>query len=185
MTGNVELLRSVIIVTAVIGSYRIAELEGGVSAGVKKIRGASLWVGIFTFALTFLASTAAALADKLDVHGAEMFVCILTVSVCAFILYRLTDERKKYIPVVYAGSIFLSVMLLVGEEGDFVRYMIRSAVYGGYFTSALLLFSRIRYRTDESEACECFKGLPVYLLSGAFLSYALHGILKVWEKLFT
>ena len=185
MSGNVELLRGVIIVMAVIGSYRIAKLEGGVSAGVKKIRGASFWVGICTAALTFIASTAAALMGKLDVHGVKLFACFLVVSAGALLLYNLTVARKKYVSAVYAAGIFLSVILLMGEEGDVLRYMLRSAVYGGYFTSALLLFSRIRYRTDESEACECFRGLPVYLLSGAFLSCALHGILKVWEKLFT
>ena len=166
MSVNVELLRGVIIVLAVIGSYRIAQIEGGVSAGVKKIRSASIWVGLWTFFLTFLSVTSAALADEMGLN-------------------RFIPLRRNYIPAVYAASVFLSVMLLMGEEGDFFRYMVRSAVYGGYFISALLLLSRIRYRTDESEACECFRGLPVYLLSGAFLSCALHGILKVWEKLFT
>ena len=185
MSVNVELLRGVIIVLAVIGSYRIAQTEGGVSAGVKRIRSASVWVGLWTFFLTFLSVTSAALADEMGLNGSELFTCLVTATAGAYILYRFIPLRRNYIPAVYAASVFLSVMLLMGEEGDFFRYMVRSAVYGGYFISALLLLSRIRYRTDESEACECFRGLPVYLLSGAFLSCALHGILKVWEKLFT
>ena len=185
MSVNVELLRGVVIVLAVIGSYKIAQTEGGVSAGVKRIRSASFFVGLWTFALTFLSSCAAATAGETDVRGLELFVCLAAPTLGACLLYRFVPSKREYVPQVYAASVFLSVMLITGEEGDFFRYLFRSAAYGGYFTSALLLFSRIRYRTDESEACECFRGLPVYLLSGAFLSCALHGILKVWEKLFT
>ncbi|MBQ6789100.1 MAG: hypothetical protein IJO81_02800 [Clostridia bacterium] len=185
MSVSVELLRGVVIVLAVISSYKIAQTCGGVSAGVKSIRSASVWVGLWTLVLTFLSSCAAALAGKTGIYGIELFTCVSSVTVGAYALYRAIPVRGRYVTLIYGGSLFLSVMLLMGEEGDFFRYLFRSAVYGGYFTSALLLFSRIRYRTDESEACECFRGLPVYLLSGAFLSCALHGILKVWEKLFT
>ena len=185
MTGDVELLRGVMIVGAVLGSYRISSGEGGVSAGVKKIRRASIWVGISTLGLTVFASSAAALAGMLELWGGTAFICLLAVAAGAVLLYRFAGERQKYVNTVCLVSVCLSLMLLFGEEGDVLRYLIRGAVYGGYFISALLLFSRIRYRTDESEACECFRGLPVYLLNGAFLSCALHGILKVWEKLFT
>lgn len=185
MNDNVELLRGVVIVLAVMGSYRIAQTCGGVSAGGKEVRRVSLRVGLWSFALTFVSSCVASLAEMMDFREIELFACIAVPTLGAYLLYRFADERRRFTDVVYLTGVFLSVMLFVGEEGGFFSYLLRSTVYGGCFLFALLLFSRIRYRTDESDACECFRGLPVYLLSGAFLSCALHGILKVWENLFT
>jgi electron transport complex protein RnfA len=71
----------------------------------------------------------------------------------------------------------------VTEPNAFLFSMVSSLGCGLGFLFAMVLFSGMRSRIEESEVPESFKGLPVTLIAASFISMAFFGFAGIVENL--
>jgi electron transport complex protein RnfA len=67
---------------------------------------------------------------------------------------------------------------------NFVESMVSSLGCGLGFLLAMVLFSGMRSRIEESNIPESFKGLPATLIAASFISLAFFGFGGIVENLF-
>ena len=67
---------------------------------------------------------------------------------------------------------------------NFVESMVSSLGCGLGFLLAMVLFSGMRSRIEESNIPESFKGLPVTLVAASFISLAFFGFAGLVDNLF-
>lgn len=81
-----------------------------------------------------------------------------------------------YLPLITTNCAVLGVALLNIDEGfDLLRSTVYGFAAGLGFTLALILFAGVRERLEYSNIPESFKGLPIALISAAFVSLAFFG----------
>jgi electron transport complex protein RnfA len=66
---------------------------------------------------------------------------------------------------------------------NFVESMVSSLGVGLGFLLAMVIFSGVRSRIEESEVPESFRGLPVTLVAASFVSMAFFGFAGIIENL--
>ena len=90
-----------------------------------------------------------------------------------------------YLPLITTNCAILGVTVLNIDEGyNFAQSMANAFGSGmGYFL-AMVIFSGIRLRTEDCDAPESFKGLPITLISAAILAAAFNGFAGVVQNLF-
>ncbi|MBR5191460.1 MAG: electron transport complex protein RnfA, partial [Clostridia bacterium] len=66
---------------------------------------------------------------------------------------------------------------------NFLESMVSSLGCGLGFLLAMVLFSGMRSRIEESDIPESFKGLPVTLVAASFISMAFFGFAGIVENL--
>lgn len=90
-----------------------------------------------------------------------------------------------YLPLITTNCAVLGVTINNITDGyNFLEAMVSSLGCGLGFLLAMVLFSGVRSRIEESEIPEHFKGLPVTLIAASFLSLAFFGFDGVVENLF-
>ena len=90
-----------------------------------------------------------------------------------------------YLPLITTNCAVLGVTINNITDGyNFLESMVSSLGCGLGFLLAMVLFSGVRSRIDESEIPEHFKGLPVTLIAASFLSLAFFGFDGVVDNLF-
>ena len=90
-----------------------------------------------------------------------------------------------YLPLITTNCAVLGVTIKNITDGyNFLESMVSSLGCGLGFLLAMVLFSGVRSRIDESEIPEHFKGLPVTLIAASFLSLAFFGFDGVVDNLF-
>ena len=90
-----------------------------------------------------------------------------------------------YLPLITTTCAVLGVTIKNITDGyNFLESMVSSLGCGLGFLLAMVLFSGVRSRIDESEIPEHFKGLPVTLIAASFLSLAFFGFDGVVDNLF-
>ena len=91
-----------------------------------------------------------------------------------------------YLPLITTNCAVLGVCLdNVGEANyNFIESMTNSLGTGLGFLLAMVLFSGVRSKIEESEIPECFKGLPVTLIAASFVSLAFFGFAGIVDNLF-
>ena len=72
----------------------------------------------------------------------------------------------------------------MGHNFNFVESLVNSLGCGLGFLLAMVLFSGVRSRINDSEIPESFKGLPATLIAASFVSLAFFGFAGVVDKLF-
>ncbi len=188
MRYDAEQLRSAVIILSSVICYLIPVIDGNTCG--KRRRGISVYVGVCGSVVFFLSSCLAAASEYLPAEVSDVlpenFLSLVLITGFSVLLELLSERLGfgRFGFVIYLSAVVLGLLLTGEETSGFWEVVRRSALYCGYFIPGVLLFSRIRTRLDESESCEAFAGLPVILLSGAFLSIALSGILNVWQNLF-
>ena len=70
-----------------------------------------------------------------------------------------------------------------GFGGGFVQAMFNSLGSGLGFLLAMVLFSGVRSRVDKCKCPECFKGMPITLISAAIVSVSFMGFAGIVENL--
>ena len=70
-----------------------------------------------------------------------------------------------------------------GFAGGFVQAMFNSLGSGLGFLLAMVLFSGVRSRVDKCKCPECFKGMPITLISAAIVSVSFMGFAGIVENL--
>lgn len=91
-----------------------------------------------------------------------------------------------YLPLITTNCAVLGVTLEnVGEKNfGFVESLVNSLGCGLGFLLAMVLFSGMRSKIEESEIPESFKGLPATLIAASFISLAFFGFAGVVDNLF-
>ena len=89
-----------------------------------------------------------------------------------------------YLPLITTNCAVLGVTINNMTDGyNFVESMVSSLGVGLGFLLAMVLFSGMRSRIDESDVPESFKGLPVTLIAASFISMAFFGFAGIVENL--
>jgi electron transport complex protein RnfA len=90
-----------------------------------------------------------------------------------------------YLPLITTNCAVLGVTINNIKDGfNFCESMVNSLGCGLGFMLAMVLFSGVRSRIEESEIPESFRGLPVTLIAASFLSLAFFGFAGIVDNLF-
>ena len=91
-----------------------------------------------------------------------------------------------YLPLITTNCAVLGVTINNMTDGyDFVESMVSSLGVGLGFLLAMVIFSGVRSRIEESDIPEHFKGLPVTLIAASFVSLAFFGFEGIVDNLFS
>ena len=90
-----------------------------------------------------------------------------------------------YLPLITTNSAFLGVTINnITDEYTFIESMVSSLGCGLGFLLAMWLFAGVRNRLEESDAPECFKGMPITLVAASIVSVAFMDFGGIIDKLF-
>ena len=91
-----------------------------------------------------------------------------------------------YLPLITTNCAVLGVAINNINEGhyNFIESLVNSLGVGIGFLLAMVLFSGMRQKIQESEIPESFKGLPATLIAASFISLAFFGFGGIVENLF-
>ena len=89
-----------------------------------------------------------------------------------------------YLPLITTNCAVLGVTLNNITDGyTFVQSIFSSLGVGAGFWLAMVLFAGVRSRIENCPAPQCFKGLPVTLVSASIVALAFYGFSGVVEAL--
>ena len=90
-----------------------------------------------------------------------------------------------YLPLITTNCAVLCVTINnITDEYNFIQSMVSSLGCGLGFLLAMWIFAGIRNRLEESDAPECFKGMPITLVAASIVSVAFMGFGGIIDKLF-
>lgn len=90
-----------------------------------------------------------------------------------------------YLPLITTNCAVLGVTINNITDGyNFLESMVSSLGCGLGFLFAMVLFSGVRSKIQESEIPQSFKGLPATLIAASFVSLAFMGFAGVVDNLF-
>ena len=131
--------------------------------------------------------------DKLGLSYMQTIVFILVIAALVqfveIFLKKFIPALHKslgvYLPLITTNCAVLGVTINNMIDGyNFVESMVSSLGCGLGFMLAMVLFSGVRSRIDESDIPEHFKGLPATLIAASFVSLAFFGFEGIVENLF-
>ena len=127
---------------------------------------------------------------------------IVFILIIAILVQLLENVLKKYIPALYKSlGVYLPLittncavlgccisnidnyMGVGGFAGSFVQALFNALGSGLGFLLAMVLFSGVRSRVDKCKCPECFKGMPITLISAAIVSVSFMGFAGIVENL--
>lgn len=166
--------------------------------GVSKKLDTSLGMGFAVVFVMALASAATwAVNEFLLVSlGLEYMQTVVFILVIAALVQFVEIALKKYIPGLYKSlGVYLPLITTncavlgvtinnITDGYSFVESMVSSLGCGLGFLLAMVLFAGVRGRLEESDAPECFKGIPITLIAASIVSVAFYGFGGVVEGLF-
>ncbi|MBQ5716994.1 MAG: electron transport complex protein RnfA [Clostridia bacterium] len=132
----------------------------------------------------------------LDNYGLGYMQTIVFVLVIAALVQFIEMALKKFIPSlhkslgVYLPLITTNCAVLgvtienIDESFTFIESIVNSLGCGLGFLLAMVLFSGVRSKIDDSEIPESFKGLPATLIAASFVSMAFLGFAGIVDNLF-
>lgn len=167
--------------------------------GVSKKLNQAVGMGI---AVTFVMLLATAVTWPIQIFilnnlGLEYMQTIVFILVIAALVQFVEIFLKKfipalhkslgvYLPLITTNCAVLGVTINNMIDGyNFVESMVSSLGCGLGFMLAMVLFSGVRSRIDESDIPEHFKGLPATLIAASFVSLAFFGFEGIVENLFS
>ena len=96
-----------------------------------------------------------------------------------------------YLPLITTNCAVLGVTInnltetnIAGENYSYVEALVNSLGVGIGFLLAMVLFSGMRQKIQESQLPESFKGLPATLIAASFISLAFFGFGGIVENIF-
>ena len=121
---------------------------------------------------------------------------IVFILIIAVLVQLLESILKKYIPALYkslgvylplitTNCTILGVTVLNIDNGyDFLESIVCAAGAGIGYLVAMVLFSGVRRRVEEAMPPQCFKDLPITLVSAAMVSLSFMGFGGIVENIF-
>ncbi|MBO7179880.1 MAG: electron transport complex protein RnfA [Clostridia bacterium] len=166
--------------------------------GVSKKLNQAVGMGI---AVTFVMLLATAVTWPIQIFvlnnlGLEYMQTIVFILVIAALVQFVEIFLKKfipalhkslgvYLPLITTNCAVLGVTINNMTDGyNFLESIVSSLGCGLGFMLAMVLFSGVRSRIDESDIPEHFKGLPATLIAASFVSLAFYGFEGVVDNLF-
>ncbi len=128
--------------------------------------------------------------------GLEYMQTILFILIIAALVQLTELLLKRFIPALHKGlGVYLPLITTncavlgvtinnITDGYNFVESLVSSLGCGLGFLLAMVLFSGLRSKIDESEIPESFKGLGATLIAASFISLAFFGFAGVVDNLF-
>ncbi len=133
----------------------------------------------------------------LNTTGLKYMQTIVFILVIATLVQFIEMALKKFIPSLHKSlGVYLPLITtncaVLGVTIDnindcnynFIQSLVNSLGCGLGFLLAMVLFSGMRSKIQESEIPESFKGLPVTLIAASFISLAFFGFAGIVDNLF-
>ena len=166
--------------------------------GVSKKLDQAVGMGISVTAVMLLATAVTwpiqyLLLDKLGLGYMQNIIFILVIAslvqILELLLKRFSPALHKglgvYLPLITTNCAVLGVAINNINDGyNFLESMVSSLGCGLGFLFAMVLFSGLRSRIDESRVPAPFRGLAVTLIAASFISLAFMGFAGVVDALF-
>jgi len=189
----------IIFSTVLINNYVLNQFLGCCPfLGVTKAFKSAVGMG-FAVIFVMLLATAATWPIQifiLDKNGIGYLQIIVFVLIIGALVQFVEIVLKKYVPPLYeALGVYLPLMTTncglfgvaivnINKEYTFIESMFNAFGAGFGFLLAMVIFSGIREHTENVDPPKSFKGLPITLISVAFLSLSFFGFSGVIENLF-
>ncbi len=199
-------LLAIVMAAVLVNNYVLAQFLGicpflGVSKKLDQAAGMSVAV-IFVMLLA-TAVTYPIQYFVLNPNGLGYLQTIVFILVIAALVQLVEIVLKKYIPALHSSlGVYLPLITTNcavlgvcisnvdnyltatgGFGGGFVQAMFNSLGSGLGFLLAMVLFSGVRSRVDKCKCPECFKGMPITLISAAIVSVSFMGFAGIVENL--
>lgn len=171
--------------------------------GVSKKLNQAVGMGISVIFVMLVATAVTWPIQKLILEkmGLEYTQTIVFILVIAALVQFIEIVLKKFIPSLHKSlGVYLPLITtncaVLGvtinnitdygamESNGFITSMVSSLGCGLGFLLAMVLFSGMRQRIDESDIPESFKGLPATLIAASFISLAFFGFAGIVDNLF-
>ena len=166
--------------------------------GVSKKLNQSVGMGISVTAVMLLATLATwpiqhFILDKFGLGYMQTIVFILIIAALVqmleIILKKCSPALHKglgvYLPLITTNCAVLGVAINNITDGfGFVESLVSSLGCGLGFLLAMVLFSGLRSRIDETGIPKPFKGIASTLIAASFISLAFMGLAGIVDKLF-
>ncbi len=135
-------------------------------------------------------------AFVLNTLGLEYLQTILFILVIAALVQMIEIIMKRTLPALHRGlGVYLPLITTncavlgvtinnITDSYDFLQSMVSSLGVGLGFLLAMVLFSGLRSRIDESEVPKSFRGLAITLIAASFISLAFLGFAGIVDNLF-
>ena len=132
----------------------------------------------------------------LDAFGLGYLQTIVFILVIASLVQMLEVILKKFSPALHRGlGVYLPLITTncavlgvainnITDGYTFMESMVSSLGCGLGFLLAMVLFSGIRSRIDETEVPRPFRGVAITLIAASFLSLAFMGLAGIVDNLF-
>ena len=195
---DVKALIIILMSSVLVDNYVLSRFLGicpflGVSKKVDQSVGmglAVIFVMLMATAVTWPVQTY--VLDKVGLSYMQTIVFILVIAALVqfteiFLKKNIPSLHKSlgvYLPLITTNCAVLGVTINNMTDGyNFVESMVSSLGCGLGFLLAMVLFSGVRSRIDESDIPASFKGLPVTLVAASFVSMAFFGFAGIVENL--
>ena len=196
---------AIVLAAILVNNYVLSQFLGicpflGVSKKLDQAAGMSVAV-IFVMLLA-TAVTYPIQFFVLNPNGLGYLQTIVFILVIAALVQLVEIILKKYIPALHASlGVYLPLittncavlgvcisnvdnyMGVTAFGGSFVQALFNALGSGLGFLLAMVLFSGVRSRVDKCKCPECFKGMPITLISAAIVSVSFMGFAGIVENL--
>ena len=166
--------------------------------GVSKKLGQAVGMGVSVTAVMLLASAITwpiqrLILDKLGLGYMQTIVFILVIAALVqmleTVLKKFSPALHKalgvYLPLITTNCAVLGVAINnITDNYTFIESIVSSLGCGLGFLLAMVLFSGLRSRIDESAVPTCFRGLAVTLIAASFISLAFMGFSGIVDNIF-
>ena len=197
-----ELFKQLIIIilsSVLINNYVLRQFLGICPfLGVSKKLNQSVGMGI-AVTLVMMVATAVTWPIQyyvLDTFGLGYMQTIVFILVIAALVQMIEILLKKFIPTLHKGlGVYLPLITTncavlgvtinnITDGYDFLESLVSSLGCGLGFMLAMILFSGLRSKIDESGIPESFRGLACTLIAASFISLAFFGFDGIVDNLF-
>ena len=195
---NTKLLISILFGSILVNNYVLSQFLGICPfLGVSKKLNQATGMGIAVIFVMLVATAVTWPIQKfiLDKTGLAYMQTIIFILVIAALVQFTEIVLKKFIPAlhkslgVYLPLITTNCAVLgvtinnISDGYDFLQSMVSSLGCGLGFLLAMVLFSGVRSRIDETRIPRYLRGLPVTLIAASFVSLAFFGFGGIVENL--
>ena len=197
-----EAIKSLLVImlsAVLVNNYVLVKFLGicpflGVSKKIDQASG----MGVAVTVVMLLATAATWPIQKyiLDPLNLGYMQTIVFIVIIASLVQMLEIILKKFIPALHAGlGVYLPLITTncavlgvainnINDGYNFGESIISSLGCGIGFLLAMVLFSGMRSRIDETKVPKPFRGVAITLVAASFLSLAFMGLAGIVEKLF-
>lgn len=154
---------------------------------------AVIFVMMLSTAVTYPIYMYVLVPNQLDYLQTLLFILVIAalVQFAEMVIKKYIPALYKslgiYLPLITTNCAVLGVAILVtqrsGEDYGFAHALVNSLGAGVGFLVAMVLFSGVRERIEQSDLPEFMKGMPITLVSASFVALSFLGFQSIVDKL--